>query len=205
VVPLLPALVIWVWVAIQTPNKFQGPESSLRSCKSLSFQHFMEPEGWLLCSQLPSASICPDQINPVLTTSSCFLRIQHHIILPPLLRSALWPLSFLFSNQTFISTNAFFKTTVHNNVSVLGFIVHYLLNVSASIGGHLQVKCTQNILRWPLCMSTDLSSQTFICFPPLLHSCYMPCTFHPLWLRDSNYVWIWLKVMELLIMQFAVE
>jgi vacuolar-type H+-ATPase subunit I/STV1 len=44
------------------------------------------------------------------------------------------------------STNAFLKTTVRNNVSVLDFIVHYLLlQVSAPIGGHLQVKCTQNI------------------------------------------------------------
>jgi hypothetical protein len=39
------------------------------------------------------------------------------------------------------------KTTVRSNVSVLDFIVHYLLHVSAPIGGHLQVKCTQNILR----------------------------------------------------------
>jgi hypothetical protein len=44
-------------------------------------------------------------------------------------------------------TNAFLKTTVCNNVSVLNFIVHYLLYVSAPIGGHPQVKCTQNILR----------------------------------------------------------
>jgi hypothetical protein len=44
-----------------------------------------------------------------------------------------------------VSTNAFLKTTVSNNVSVLEFIVHYLLHVSAPIGGHLQVKCTQNI------------------------------------------------------------
>jgi hypothetical protein len=41
--------------------------------------------------------------------------------------------------------NAFLKTTVRNNVSVLDFIVHYLLHVSALIGGPLQVKCTQNI------------------------------------------------------------
>jgi hypothetical protein len=39
----------------------------------------------------------------------------------------------------------FLKTTVRNNVSVLDFIVHYLLHVSAPIGGHLQVKCTQTI------------------------------------------------------------
>jgi hypothetical protein len=38
-------------------------------------------------------------------------------------------------------TNAFLKTTVRNNISVLNFIVHYLLDVSAPIGGHLQVKC----------------------------------------------------------------
>jgi hypothetical protein len=43
-------------------------------------------------------------------------------------------------------TNALLKTTVRNNVSVLDFIVNYLLHVSAPIGGHLQVKCTQNIL-----------------------------------------------------------
>jgi hypothetical protein len=43
-----------------------------------------------------------------------------------------------------VSTNAFLKTTVRNNVSVLDFIVHYLLHVSDPIGGHLQVKCTQN-------------------------------------------------------------
>jgi hypothetical protein len=43
-----------------------------------------------------------------------------------------------------VSTNALLKTTVSNNVSVLDFIVHYL-HVSAPIGGHLQVKCTQNI------------------------------------------------------------
>jgi hypothetical protein len=42
--------------------------------------------------------------------------------------------------QLFI--NAFLKTTVRNNVSVFDFIVHYLLHVSAPIGGHLQVKCT---------------------------------------------------------------
>jgi hypothetical protein len=46
-----------------------------------------------------------------------------------------------------VSSNAFLKTIVRNNVSVLDFIVHYLLHVSAPIGGHLQVKCTQNILR----------------------------------------------------------
>jgi hypothetical protein len=46
--------------------------------------------------------------------------------------------------QTLI-TNAFLKTTVRNNVSVLDFIVHYLLHVSAPISSHLQVKCTQNI------------------------------------------------------------
>jgi hypothetical protein len=33
----------------------------------------------------------------------------------------------------------FLKTTVRNNVFVLDFIVHYLLQVSALIGGHLQV------------------------------------------------------------------
>jgi hypothetical protein len=58
-------------------------------------------------------------------------------------------------------TNAFLRTTVCNNVSVLDFIVHYLLHVSAPTGGHLQVKCTQNILRWPLCMSTDPLSQLY--------------------------------------------
>jgi hypothetical protein len=40
-----------------------------------------------------------------------------------------------------VSTNAFLKTTVRNNVFVLDFIVHYLLHVSAPIGGHLQVIC----------------------------------------------------------------
>jgi hypothetical protein len=44
-----------------------------------------------------------------------------------------------------VSTNVFLKSTVRNNVSGLDFIVHYLLYVSAPIGGHLQVKCTQNI------------------------------------------------------------
>jgi hypothetical protein len=44
-----------------------------------------------------------------------------------------------------VSTNAFLKTTVRNNVFVLDFIVHYLLYVSAPVGGHLQVICTQNI------------------------------------------------------------
>jgi hypothetical protein len=44
-----------------------------------------------------------------------------------------------------VSTNAFLKTTVRNNVFVLDFIVHYLLHVSAPIGGHLQVICTQKI------------------------------------------------------------
>jgi hypothetical protein len=60
-----------------------------------------------------------------------------------------------------VSTNAFLKTTVRNNVSVLDFIVHYLLHVLAPIGGHLQVKCTQNILRWPLYISTDPLSQLY--------------------------------------------
>jgi hypothetical protein len=32
-------------------------------------------------------------------------------------------------------TNAFLKTTVRNNVSVLDFIVHYLLHVSATYRG----------------------------------------------------------------------
>jgi hypothetical protein len=30
---------------------------------------------------------------------------------------------------------------------VLDFIVHYLQHVSAAIGDHLQVKCTQNIFK----------------------------------------------------------
>jgi hypothetical protein len=46
-----------------------------------------------------------------------------------------------------VSTNAFLKTTVRNNVFVLDFIVHYLLHVSAPIGGHLQVICNCNIFR----------------------------------------------------------
>jgi hypothetical protein len=44
-----------------------------------------------------------------------------------------------------VSSNAFLKTIIRNNVSVLDFVVHYLLHVSAPIGGHFQVKCTQNI------------------------------------------------------------
>jgi imidazolonepropionase-like amidohydrolase len=51
------------------------------------------------------------------------------------------------SRAIYTDTNAFLKTTVRNNVSVLDFIVHYLLHVSAPIGGHPQAKCTQNILR----------------------------------------------------------
>jgi hypothetical protein len=46
-----------------------------------------------------------------------------------------------------MTNNAVLKTTIRNNVSVLDFIVHFLLHVSAPIGGRLQVKCTQNILR----------------------------------------------------------
>jgi hypothetical protein len=38
-----------------------------------------------------------------------------------------------------VSTNAFLKTAVRNNVFVFDFIVHYLLHVSAPYGGHLQV------------------------------------------------------------------
>jgi hypothetical protein len=45
-------------------------------------------------------------------------------------------------------TNAFLKTTVRNNVSVLDYIVHYLLHVSAPIGGHLQVKNVHKIYIW---------------------------------------------------------
>jgi hypothetical protein len=44
-----------------------------------------------------------------------------------------------------VSTDAFLKTTVRNNVFVLDFIVHYLLHVSAQVDGHLQLICTQNI------------------------------------------------------------
>jgi hypothetical protein len=44
-----------------------------------------------------------------------------------------------------IKMNAFLKTTARNNVFVLNFIVHYFLQVSAPIGGHLQVICKQNI------------------------------------------------------------
>jgi hypothetical protein len=40
----------------------------------------------------------------------------------------------------------FLKTTVRNNVFVLDFIVHYLLNVSAPIGGHLQVIRTYTVV-----------------------------------------------------------
>jgi hypothetical protein len=47
-------------------------------------------------------------------------------------------------NPNVHTTNAFLKTTVCNNVFVVDFIVHYLLNVSAPIGGHLQVICTQS-------------------------------------------------------------
>jgi hypothetical protein len=45
--------------------------------------------------------------------------------------------SLLFKSQlNSIVSNAFLKTTVRNNVSVLDFIEHYLLHVSAPIGGH---------------------------------------------------------------------
>jgi hypothetical protein len=46
----------------------------------------------------------------------------------------------------------FLKPLYATNVFVFDFIVHYLQHVSAPIGGHLQVKCTQNILRRPLCV-----------------------------------------------------
>jgi hypothetical protein len=38
-------------------------------------------------------------------------------------------------------------------------------------------------------------------FPPLPHSCYMPCPFHPPWLDHSNYTWRRVHVMKLLVMQ----
>jgi hypothetical protein len=44
-----------------------------------------------------------------------------------------------------VSTNAFLKTTVRNNAFVLDFNAHYLLHVSAPIGGQLQGISTQNI------------------------------------------------------------
>jgi hypothetical protein len=53
----------------------------------------------------------------------------------------------IYLGKTYSRTNAYLKTTARNNVSVLDFIMHYLLHVSAPIGGHLQAKCTQNILR----------------------------------------------------------
>jgi hypothetical protein len=47
--------------------------------------------------------------------------------------------------ESYFNINAFLKTTICNNVFVLDFIVHYLLHVSAPIGGQLQVIRTQNI------------------------------------------------------------
>jgi hypothetical protein len=35
------------------------------------------------------------------------------------------------------------------------------------------------------------------------HSCYMPYPSHPPWYDHSNYVWLRVQVMKLLIMQFS--
>jgi hypothetical protein len=55
----------------------------------------------------------------------------------------------------------------------------------------------------------DLLSGLFcLAFQPIsymhsssLHSCYMPCQFHPPWLHDSNYTWRRVQVMKRLIAQ----
>jgi hypothetical protein len=54
-----------------------------------------------------------------------------------------------------IFTNAFLKTIVRNNVSVLDFIVHCLLHVSAPIGGHLQVTLIYILCTFYLKMAAD--------------------------------------------------
>jgi hypothetical protein len=51
-----------------------------------------------------------------------------------------------FLSYTTSIWNAFLKTTVRNSVSVLYFILHYLLHVSAPIGGHLQVKLLRMVV-----------------------------------------------------------
>jgi hypothetical protein len=61
-----------------------------------------------------------------------------------------------------VSTNTLIKTTVRNKCFYARFIVYYLQHVSAPIGYHLQVKCTQKyILKRPLCTSTDPLSQLY--------------------------------------------
>jgi hypothetical protein len=45
-----------------------------------------------------------------------------------------------------VSTNTLIKTTVRNNCFYARFIVYYLQHVSAPIGDHLQVKCTQKYI-----------------------------------------------------------
>jgi hypothetical protein len=88
--------------------------------------------------------------------------------------------------ENIVRTNAFLKTTVRNNVSVLDFIVHYLLHVSAPIGGHLQVKRTQYIYMY--ISSTETLLRTVVLRKALVDTRATGCKTQQLrlWERFAN-------------------
>jgi hypothetical protein len=63
-----------------------------------------------------------------------------------------------------------------------------------------------NIVHLPTSLSSYWSLSFWLShqypIPIRPHLCYMPCPSHPSWLDHSNYVWRWVQVMKLLIMQF---
>jgi hypothetical protein len=70
----------------------------LCSC-SRTFQHFMELEGSLPCSQEPSTGPYLSQINPVHITLSYLSKIHFNIVHPATPWSSQWSLSFWLSHQ----------------------------------------------------------------------------------------------------------
>jgi hypothetical protein len=87
-----------------------GAESFLTSRQSLSCsrfsQHFMDPEGSLLCSHNPPVLPLLSQINPVHTTLGYLSKVRFNIILPPTSRVFLVASFHLKTDRTIVFTSS---------------------------------------------------------------------------------------------------
>ena len=99
--------------ALKTSNLtylLQGAESFLTIqsifSQSRNSQHFMEPECSLPQSQVPATCPYPEQISPVPTLTSYFLKIHLNIILSSTPGSSKWSPSLIFPHQNPVCTSA---------------------------------------------------------------------------------------------------
>jgi hypothetical protein len=102
-----------------------------------------------------------------------------------------------------ISWNPDVRYHVHNNPSLFPMLRRMNPVLTSSSFSVIFILIVSSLIR--LGLPTGLFPSDFparILNALLSHACYNPCPFHPPWLDHSNYIWRYVQVMKLLIVQF---